>query len=286
MAGYPQIAIGEWTQVGEGYNGQAYVSAAHPGVMLKLVRRELGAAHKVEQEFQAAKTAYEIGLPTPQVYEIVRDGEDHGYLCQMLAGKKSFARLCADQPERIPELAARMAELGHALHATPVSASAWVPCMKELLLTALAESPLVDDGQRALLREKVLAMPDDRTCLHGDFQPGNLLLADGKCYWIDLGWLAQGCPLMDLAHLYKMMVEDSVIPQVQELTHMTREQMLAFWDAFARAYTGRDDIEALNRELRPYAVLDLVRTFHLHAHDAPDFIAFLKSWISRALETV
>lgn len=285
MAGYPQIAIGEWTQVGEGYNGQAYVSAAHPGVMLKLVRRELGAAHKVEQEFQAAKTAYEIGLPTPQVYEIVRDGEDHGYLCQMLAGKKSFARLCADQPERIQELAARMAELGHALHATPVAASAWVPCMKELLLTALAESPLVDDGQRALLREKVLAMPDDRTCLHGDFQPGNLLLADGKCYWIDLGWLAQGCPLMDLAHLYKMMVEDSVIPQVQELTHMTREQMLAFWDAFARAYTGRDDIEALNRELRPYAVLDIIRTFHLHAQDKPDLVAFLKSWINRALET-
>ena len=284
MSRYSQIDLREWTQVGEGYNGQAYVSAAHPGVMLKLVRRELGAAHKVEQEFQAAKTAYEIGLPTPQVYEIVRDGEDHGYLCQMLAGKKSFARLCADQPERIQELAARMAELGHALHATPVSASAWVPCMKELLLTALAESPLVDDGQRALLREKVLAMPDDRTCLHGDFQPGNLLLADGKCYWIDLGWLAQGCPLMDLAHLYKMMVEDSVIPQVQELTHMSREQMLAFWDAFARAYTGRDDIEALNRELRPYAVLDLVRTFHLHAQDKPDLVAFLKSWINRALE--
>jgi Ser/Thr protein kinase RdoA (MazF antagonist) len=126
-------------------------------------------------------------------------------------------------------------------------------------------------------------MPDEKTCLHGDFQPGNLLLAGGKCYWIDLGWLAQGWYMMDLAHLYKMMVEDSILPPVQDLTHLTREQMLAFWDAFARAYTGRDDIEALNRELRPYAVLDLVRTFHLHANDDPALLAFLKTWIDNTL---
>jgi len=81
-------------------------------------------------------------------------------------------------------------------------------------------------------------------------------------------------------------VEDSVIPQVQDLTHMSREQMLAFWDAFARAYTGRDDIEALNRELLPYAVLDIVRTFYLHAQDNPEIIAFLKSRIDQALATM
>ena len=155
MKNYPQIELREWTLMGEGYNGQAYASSFHPGIMLKIVRREMGRADAVEQEFYAARTAYETGLPVPQVYEIVRDGEDHGYLCQMLAGKKSFARLCADQPERIPELAARMAELGHALHATPVEVSDYVPSMKELLLTALAASPLVDDAQRALLKEKV-----------------------------------------------------------------------------------------------------------------------------------
>ena len=283
MMNYPQVTLSEWTQVGEGYNGQAFVSDAHPGVMLKLVRREMGAACKVEQEFFAAKTAFELGLPAPQMYEIVRDGEDHGYLCQAIAGKKSISRLCADQPERIPEYAAMMAEYGHALHATPIGVSAYVPSMKDLLLTALSGSSLLTDAQRDQLKPLILDMPDEKTCLHGDFQPGNLLLAGGKCYWIDLGWLAQGWYMMDLAHLYKMMVEDSILPPVQDLTHLTREQMLAFWDAFARAYTGRDDIEALNRELRPYAVLDLVRTFHLHANDDPALLAFLKTWIDNTL---
>ena len=280
---YPQVTLSEWTQVGEGYNGQAFVSDARPGVMLKLIRREMGAAGKVEQEFYAAKTAFDLGLPTPQMYEIVRDGADHGYLCQAIAGKKSIARLCADQPEHIPGFAAMMAEYGHMLHSTSVEVSPYVPSMKKLLLQALAGSPLVTDAQREQLKALVLDMPDAHSCLHGDFQPGNLILADDRYYWIDLGWLARGCYKMDLAHLYKMMVEDSVIPQVQDLTHMTREQMLQFWEAFAKAYTGTEDIEALNRELRPYAALDLVRTFHLHANDNPAFLAFLKSRIAAQL---
>ena len=283
MKTYPQINLEEWTLVGEGYNGQAFVSDMHPGVMLKLVRSDMGAVHKVEQEFLAARTAYGTGLPTPQVYEMVRDGNDHGYLCQNIAGKKSFSRLCANEPERIPEFAAMMAEYGHALHDTPIAVSDCVPSMKALLLTALEESPLLSRDQRERLKALTLAMPDTQTCLHGDFQPGNLLLAEGKPYWIDLGWLAQGWYMMDLAHLYKMMVEDSVIPQVQDLTHMSREQMIRFWEAFARAYTGSDDVESLNRELRPYAALDLVRSFYLHANDNPLFLAFLKGRIAEDL---
>ena len=283
MKNYPQINLSEWMLVGEGYNGQAYVSEAHPGVMLKLVRTDMGEAHKVEQEFNASRHAYEVGLPTPQVYEIVSDGKDHGYLCQAIEGKKSFARLCADEPARIPEFAAQMAEYGHALHRTHIDTNDHVPSMKALLLTALDSSPLLLPAQRERLTDLTRAMPDPQTCLHGDFQPGNLLLAKGKHYWIDLGWLAQGWYMMDLAHIYKMMVEDSVLPQVQNLTHMSREQMLAFWEAFARAYTGNEDVEALNRFLRPYAALDLVRSFYLHANDNPLFQAFLKERIAQDL---
>ena len=283
MKTYQQINLSEWTLVGEGYNGQAYLSEAHPGVMLKLVRSELGAAQNVEKEFNAAKAAAAIGLPTPEVYEIVRDGEDHGYLCQAIEGKKSLARICADEPERIPEIAALMADYGRALHNTPIPAGVNVPDMKALLLKALETSPFFTEAQREHLKALVMAMPDAKTCLHGDFQPGNLIMAQGKAYWIDLGWLAQGCVKMDLAHLYKMMMVDSMIPQVQALTHMTQEQMVAFWNAFAKAYTGSDDVESLNQELRPYAALDIVRTFYLHASDNPDFLAFLKGMVEALL---
>jgi uncharacterized protein (TIGR02172 family) len=283
MKEYRQIDLSEWTMVGGGFNGQAYVSQAHPGVMLKLVTSYLGSAQAVEKEFYNSKTAFDMGLSTPRVLEIVRSGNSHGLLCQIIEDKKSFARLCADAPDRIPEYAALMAEYGKALHNTPITPNEYVIPMKTLLRRALQSSPLVTDQQRERLQALVEAMPETENCLHGDFQPGNIILAGGQHYWIDLGWLSQGFYMMDLAHLYKMMVEDSVIPQVQDLTHMTQQQMVDFWEAFAKAYTGTHDIGSLNREIRPYAALDLIRTSYLHPMNNPQILEFFRSRIIQDL---
>jgi len=274
---YPQIDLSEWTQVGEGYNGQAFVSSAHPGMLLKIVRTDMGSAEKVEQEFYAAQTAFRTGLPTPKMYEMVRDGNDHGYLCEKIEGKKSFARLCADHPDQIAEYATKMAQYGRELHQTTIEANDYVVPMKQLLLKALEISPIVSEAQRKLLTEIAESLPESKNCLHGDFQPGNIIVANGQHYWIDLGWLSQGHYIMDLAHLYKMMVEDSILPTVQDLTHMSREQMLDFWSEFAKAYTGNTDVEALNKEIRPYAALDMVRSFYLHSSDNPALLEYMKA---------
>ena len=129
---YPQINLQEWTKVGEGYNGEALVSPLHPGLLLKLVRSDMGSAEKVEQEFEASRIAFEAGIPTPRVYEIVRDGKDHGILSEKIEGKHSFARLCANTPAQIPQLAAQMADYGKQLHRMPILSSARVIPMKEV----------------------------------------------------------------------------------------------------------------------------------------------------------
>jgi uncharacterized protein (TIGR02172 family) len=286
MAYYPQIDLSEWTQVGEGYNGQAFVSSAHPGMLLKIVRTDLGSAEKVEQEFYAAQTAFNTGLPTPKMYKMVRDGNDHGYLCEKIEGKKSFARLCADHPDQIAEYATKMAQLGHELHQMTIEENDYVVPMKRLLLTALKTSPIVSESQRKLLMEVAESLPETKNCLHGDFQPGNIIVANGQHYWIDLGWLSQGHCIMDLAHLYKMMVEDSILIPVQNLTHMSREQMLYFWCEFAKAYTGNTDVEALNQEIHPYAALDLVRSFYLHPSENPVILGYMKARLEDELRDI
>ena len=70
---------------------------------------------------------------------------------------------------------------------------------------------------------------------------------------------------------------------VQDLTHMTRQQMVDFWNAFALAYTGTKDVDALNHEIRPYAALDTIRSFYLHPMTDQRFIEFFKMRITQDL---
>ncbi len=281
---YPQIDIREWTAIGAGFNGTAYISPSHPGLLLKIVRSELGKIENVEQEFQLAQKAYEIGLPTPKVNEIVRDGEHYGYTSQIIEGKKSIARLCADHPERIPEYAAMMARYGKQLHSTPIPANAHITPVKARLDKALESSMVLSDKTRPILTSLVEQMPDPSTCLHGDFQLGNLILSpEGKHYWIDMGWLSTGFPMLDIAHLYMMMVENSIIPTVQELTHMTREQMLAFWECFVKEYATAEEITAFNKSIAPYAAMDIVLSAYNHPNDNPQFNAFFRSRVEQLL---
>lgn len=46
--------------------------------------------------------------------------------------------------------------------------------------------------------------------------------------------------------------------------------------AFAKAYTGQADLSALEQKLRPYAALDIVRTYFFHPHEEPAFLAFCR----------
>lgn len=281
---YPQVDIREWTAVGAGFNGTAYISESHPGILLKIVRSELGNIDSVRQEFLSARKAYETGLPTPKVYEIVRDGEHYGYTSQIIEGKKSIARLCADNPERIPEYAAMMARYGKKLHSTPIPADAQITPVKARLKKALESSMVLSDKTRPRLASLVGQMPDPPTFLHGDFQVGNLILSpEGKHYWIDLGWLSTGFPMLDIAHMYMMLVENSNIPAVQDLTHMTRGQMLAFWECFVKEYADTKDVSAFNKSIAPYAALDIVLSSYNHPNDNPQFIAFFSSRVEKLL---
>lgn len=101
---YSTILLNEWKQIGEGGNGATYINANNPDVLLKLSHQE-GTEEAMSKEFFASKAVHELGIPTPEMKQLVKVGDDFGIVSQLIKNKKSMARLCNEEPERIDEFA-------------------------------------------------------------------------------------------------------------------------------------------------------------------------------------
>ncbi|MBQ4508859.1 MAG: phosphotransferase [Paludibacteraceae bacterium] len=261
-----EIDLAAWTKVGEGGNGAVYTNGNEPGVILKLSFQESGTLPAVAKEFYTSKAVYDLGVPTPQMIDIVRVGSNYGIKSRLVGNKKSLARICGEDPPRIKEMAAVMAELGKRLHSTEVmtldmaGGGEWLPSMKALMLQALASTNMLGGKKLQEVTAFVGSLEDAPTLLHGDFNLGNLIFSmPGETpYWIDLGRAAHGLPMFDLGHLYLFCNIFSKKKRVQEITHMTEGQMLRFWSAFALAYNGAGGLDRFTAECRRFAALDVL----------------------------
>lgn len=270
---YKQMDLSAWTQVGEGGNGTTFTCEQQPGVILKVSHREDGTLEAVSKEFYTSQAVYELGIPTPKMFEMVRVGDEYGTISQLIGKKQSVGRFCGTYPDQIQRIATRMAELGKQIHQTNVQHNQWIPSMKTLMLEALVTTKMLSGKKLKEVTAFVEALDDTNTLLHGDFSLGNLIFEiqddaapgtnDGKPYWIDLGRAVHGIPMFDLGYLYLFCNIFSKTERVQQIAHMTEKQMVDFWNAFADAYNGPDGKDAFIAECKRFAALGVVLLGHI-----------------------
>lgn len=258
-----EIDITQWTKVGEGGNGATYVNENEPGVLIKESYLELAQADALESEFQLSKAIFELGVPTPEMIELVSVNGKAAIKCQEIKGKNSFARLCSDHPEKIDEYAVRMAELSKQFHSTVTDSRPVIPSRKERMKEAVEQSRMLSEKARKRVMEFVDSLEDEPTLLHGDFTFSNLILADEKPYWIDLGNATHGNPFFDLGHFYLFCNIFGRQKRVQDIAHMTDKQMLQFWNRFALSYNGEEGLDAFNKTCRRFAALSIIYLGHV-----------------------
>ena len=258
---YPQINLADWKQVGEGGNGVVYVKEDDPDVILKVNNARLSTLEAVKHEYEVAKAVEGLGLLTPMMHEMVRVGNVYGTLSQRIKGKTSLSRICHDEPQRTAEMARVLCEQGKILFSTPCNTD-FFPSRKEQVLSAIGKATFVSGKKRSLLRSFAETIPENCHCVHGDFQTGNLVFADGAYYWIDLDRFAYGDPMFDIGHLFLVCHVYSDMKQVQDIFHMTKEQLHLFWDAFAKEYTGREDHTEFDALAGKFAALDVIVRTH------------------------
>lgn len=250
-----EIDLTQWQQVGEGANGKTYVNPSTPDVILKVNNSRLSTRQAVEREFNVSRAVKSLGISVPEAKEMVRVGNVYGTISELIKPKRSLGRICCDNPERTEEMATLLCTRGKELFATPCD-TGFFPSRKAQLLQALGRVQFVGRKTLSALETFAQRIPDTTTCLHGDFQMGNLILSGEQHYWIDLDRFGYGDPMFDVGHLYMLCNVYSSMKYVQGLFHVTRDQFHRFWDAFARAYTGSADHADFDREAARFACYD------------------------------
>ena len=248
-----KISLSDYILSGGGANGESYDHRSDPSVMLKLYF-----PGKIEQpldEMILARKVFDMGIPTPEPgdYVVTEDGR-YGIRFRHIAGKKSYSRATADEPEKVAQFATEFALMCRKLHATHVDKAAFKN-VKERYFQLLEQNPFFTATEKDKLGRFIADTPDEDTAIHGDLQYSNAIFVGDKRYFIDLGDFCWGNHLFDVAMVYLCCcLSDEAF--ILETFHMPKSLSTLFWQEFAPVYFGADrPLKEIEEQIRPYAGL-------------------------------
>jgi uncharacterized protein (TIGR02172 family) len=267
MEAYERINLDEYIQTGEGGTAQAYTRK--DGKTLAKLYNPGFEADRAAAEFLTARTVYELGVPTPEPYRLVTDGERFGAEYELIPNKRSFTRIISEEPERLQEISLTFANWARTLHSTTADTKR-LRSYKQVLTQFYLEKNLVPEA----FKERALAfletVPEPETLLHGDLQIGNIITDGDRTLWIDVGEFSYGCPEWDLAMVW-IMCHRMTAQRAENLFHVTPETMKAHWDIFYPAYMGSTDPQVLGpyiKRLMPFYAFKVPYVYDMAFHTA------------------
>lgn len=250
-----RIDLNDWIESGRGGRGASFFHKEDPDCMLKFDNL-LTDPLSMEQELAAASMAYALGVNTPEPGEVVTDGTRYGVTFRRIPDKVSYARALADNPGRLEELAAEFARQTLALHSIEADTSR-MRNIKDIYRNLISRNTLHGPAIIGRALDLLESIPDGSTCVHGDLHFGNMILAGGGSYFIDMGNFSYGSPLFDHAMLTSICQLATIDPSVfKDMFHFEPELADSFWKLFVKGYFGKDsDLEDIDGRVKPYAVL-------------------------------
>lgn len=270
-----RISLDDYVLFGGGANGESYDHKTDPSVMLKLYFP--GKIQQPLDEMNLARKVYDMGVPTPEPgdYVVTEDGR-YGIRFHRIAGKKSYSRATADEPEKVQQFATEFAMLCKQLHATHVDTSMFEN-VKDRYYHLLEENPFFTPTEKNRLKRFIADVPDEDTAVHGDLHYGNAIFAGNQRYFIDLGDFCWGNHLFDVAMVFLCCCLSGEA-FIKETFHLPKSLAILFWECFVPAYFGEGiPLKEINEMILPYAGLKTLLVERDSRQPMPEFRAALKS---------
>ena len=257
-----RINLDDYIQTGEG--GTALTYTHKDGLSLAKLYNPGFEADRAKAEFLTARAVFELGIPSPEPFRLITDGQRSGAEYELIKNKRSYTRIISQEPERLEEISLKFARMAKVLHAKQADTTR-LQSYKQRIANFYHEKDMVPEDYKQRVLQFLDTVPDTPRCLHGDLHIGNIITDGQRDLWIDLGEFAYGVPEWDLALLWTM-CHNMPGDRVEHIFHITHETMMAHWDIFFPAYLGTSDPQAIHeatQRLLPYYAAKVPYIFHM-----------------------
>jgi uncharacterized protein (TIGR02172 family) len=147
-------------------------------------------------EQRMARAVHAAGLPVPAAFDLVEVNGRQGLVYERVDGTEMWSEL-EKRPARLIALARRTAELHAEMHANPTRPE--FPSQRHRLEGKIRDAQALPASLQAVALAALARLPDGSSICHGDFHPGNILVAPGREVVIDWIDASLGNPLADVA---------------------------------------------------------------------------------------
>ncbi len=202
--------------------------------------------HPLMLAVESAKTAAvrAAGVPAPAVGDQIEVEGRPGLLFERIDGPTMLEVFLSD-PGKAVDFAVPFTDLHVDFLNAPASED--LPDVKEYLADKIdrADLPL---AQRAQAKDHMVGLPDGEATLHGDYHPGNILLAPAGPIIIDWGEAAKGAVAADVARTLILLSPESaadVVPNPDSVSGPIARFVTAYTNScLHRTATTTADVEA------------------------------------------
>lgn len=236
-----EVSIEGLKRISASQNGDVY--RLNDEQILKVYNPWSISIEKIRREKESAKRAFIRGIPTAISFDIVTVGDRYGLIYELI-NAKTMGEAVKDGPRKLEDYAVRMAKLLKELHTMKFEGGE----LQDARLSLHRWADIVElcgyypietiDG----MREIIDSIPPRETFIHGDYHPGNIMMANDEITLIGMGDAAVGHPMIDLLATYQIMMIISDQPEGAERNMgITGDQAKRMWDFFICEYAGTHD---------------------------------------------
>ena len=225
----------EGEPIARGSNGEIYLIQEDVIVKMFTERTSIG---EIEEEWENARTAVLLGIPSVICYAVVNDGTRNGIMFERLQ-TRTMDKLIYEDYEHFDSYADQFADLFHDIHSTR-DLKKELASVIERQLSLVERADYLSETEKEELRSFIRAIPDKDTVVHGDFHPRNIGITDGELIAIDMAEIGYGHPVFDfVSTYYDLVFEGIAFPEAAPFFFgLEVPDLKRLWDRTLQRYFG------------------------------------------------